>query len=59
MMPGRLNPPASMAEGYAIVDVLTTSSVLVMIKKAQRVSDKEPRRAAQCVTNENEKLLLK
>lgn len=45
-MPGRLNPPVSMAEGYATVGVLTTSSVLVMIEKAQRVSDNEPRRAA-------------
>lgn len=35
-----------MAVGYAIVGARTTSSVLVMIEKAQRVSDKEPRRAA-------------
>lgn len=38
-MPGKLTPPASMAEGYATVVAHTTSSVLVMIEKAQRVSD--------------------
>lgn len=46
MMPGKLNPPVSMAEEYATVVAHTTSNVLVMIEKAQRVSDKEPRRAA-------------